>query len=374
MSSQRCTRSATWASVGRSAGASGRDDAEGDRLPRLSASASAVVVGGGEHVQVDREARGRRRPRSRSSGVPGAHACTHGSAPASATAASTQPSASDASGGCDGAVPAEAGRGRDRARPARRPAPARRPGRPAGRRRHPAAHVGDVVAQPLGERLRQLAAGAVVGEHLVAARPLDRRGERPRPGDLDLERRPSSPAPAPRARRGPGRAGCGPAGGRRPGASVSRQPAGCRSAPSSATTASARPVMRRRDPAAGQLGQVRQALGGQLAEHDPDGLGVAACVVARASTRRRCATASCERADSVDGDRRRADDPGAVVDHGRLAGRDAVRRVEQLDLHGTVAVDATTTARCSSPWARSCTVPVQRASGAVPHQRGRRRR
>ena len=50
---------------------------------------------------------------------------------------------------------------------------------------HPAAQVGDVVADALGQRLRQLAPGAVVGEHLVAARLLDGRGEGPgsgRPG------------------------------------------------------------------------------------------------------------------------------------------------------------------------------------------------
>ena len=45
-----------------------------------------------------------------------------------------------------------------------------------------------MVAQPLGQRLGQLAAGAVVGQHLVAARPLDGGRERPRPGDLGLER------------------------------------------------------------------------------------------------------------------------------------------------------------------------------------------
>ena len=67
-------------------------------------------------------------------------------------------------------VPAEAGRGRHRA------------GQHGGQRRlvdlhdqpvdagQPAAQVGDVVAHALGQRLGQLAAGAVVGEHLVAAR------------------------------------------------------------------------------------------------------------------------------------------------------------------------------------------------------------
>ena len=40
----------------------------------------------------------------------------------------------------------------------------------------------------LGQRLRELAAGAVVAEHLVAARLLDGGGQRPRAGDLRLER------------------------------------------------------------------------------------------------------------------------------------------------------------------------------------------
>ena len=53
---------------------------------------------------------------------------------------------------------------------------------------HPAPHVGDVDAQPLGEGLGELAARAAVGEHPVAARSLDGRRQRPRPGDLDLER------------------------------------------------------------------------------------------------------------------------------------------------------------------------------------------
>ncbi len=44
-----------------------------------------------------------------------------------------------------------------------------------------------MVAHPLGERLRELATGAVVGEHLVATRALDRGREGPRTGHLDLE-------------------------------------------------------------------------------------------------------------------------------------------------------------------------------------------
>ena len=151
-----------------------------------------------------------------------------------------------------------------RAARARRPAP--RPSAPG----QPAADVGDVAAQPLGQRLRQLAAGAEVGEHPVAARSLDRGRERPRPGDLDLERAGEPCAVLLERRRGPGRAATGPGGGRCPGASVSRQPAGCRSEPSSATTASVRPVMRGDRATTGELGQVRQV--GQLAEDHPDRL------------------------------------------------------------------------------------------------------
>ena len=48
-------------------------------------------------------------------------------------------------------------------------------------------HLGEVVAQPRGQRLRQLAAQAVVGQHAVAAGALHRGGQRPRPGHLQLE-------------------------------------------------------------------------------------------------------------------------------------------------------------------------------------------
>jgi hypothetical protein len=86
-----------------------------------------------------------------------------------------------------GAVPVEAGRGRH---------PARQHGRQRGLVElhdqvgagDPPAQVGDVRPQSFGERLGQLAPGAVVGQHAVAARALDRRGEGPRSGDLGLER------------------------------------------------------------------------------------------------------------------------------------------------------------------------------------------
>jgi hypothetical protein len=51
----------------------------------------------------------------------------------------------------------------------------------------PTAYVAHVVAQSLGQGLAELAAGAVVAEHLVAARLLDGRGQGPRSDHLDLE-------------------------------------------------------------------------------------------------------------------------------------------------------------------------------------------
>ena len=120
--------------------------------------------------------------------MPAAHECTHGSAPAPVIASSTQPSACEASGGCTvrcrpkpdavGTAPASTAvsAGSSTWTTSRCP------------RRQPAAQVGDVDGEPLGQRLRQLAPGAEVGEHLVAARPLDGRRQRPRSGDLDLER------------------------------------------------------------------------------------------------------------------------------------------------------------------------------------------
>ena len=53
----------------------------------------------------------------------------------------------------------------------------------------PAPQVGQVAPYALGQGLGQLAAGAVVGEHPVAAGSLDGGGQRPRADDLGLERR-----------------------------------------------------------------------------------------------------------------------------------------------------------------------------------------
>ena len=132
--------------------------------------------------------------------------------------------------------------------------------------RDPAAYVGDVVAQPSASawassrrapwsastrspRGRSTVAASV---HGPATWILNGAGVAL---GLLLERR-----------RGPGPAATAPAGGRRRGASVSRQPAGCRSAPSSATTRQRATGHVGVRAAAGQLGQVRQV--GQLVEHD----------------------------------------------------------------------------------------------------------
>ncbi len=54
--------------------------------------------------------------------------------------------------------------------------------------RQPAAYVVDVGEHALGQPLGQVAAGAGVAEHPVAARLLDGGGQGPRAGHLDLER------------------------------------------------------------------------------------------------------------------------------------------------------------------------------------------
>ena len=141
-----------------------------------------VEVLGPQHVEVDGQAARARRRAPATRARPGAHECTHGSAPASVIAASTHSSAAEASGGST-----------RRCRP-KPEAVGTAPAEHRGQRRlvdlhdqplgagQPAAQVGDVVADPLGERLGEVAAGAVVGEDLVAARLLDGRGQRPRAG------------------------------------------------------------------------------------------------------------------------------------------------------------------------------------------------
>ena len=68
--------------------------------------------------------------------------------------------------------------------------------------------------EALGQRLTKITTGAGVGQHLVAARVLQRRGQRPRPGDASLDRALRSPGPAPRAGRGRRAAWRSPDGGR----------------------------------------------------------------------------------------------------------------------------------------------------------------
>ena len=55
------------------------------------------------------------------------------------------------------------------------------------RGRHPTAYVGQVCGHTLGERLRELAPRAVIGEELVSTRPLDGRRQGPGTGELHLQ-------------------------------------------------------------------------------------------------------------------------------------------------------------------------------------------
>ena len=186
MSSSRSTRSVTVPSDSGRAGAVVGTTPRCTGRPCSSSGRQVVVRRGGQHVEVAPRRPRRPAPVSSETGTSAAQQCATGVAPDSVTAAKHPLQRRAGPRRVDRPVPAEAGRGRHCA------------GQHGGQRglvdlheqlgaRDPAADVGDVVAQPLGERLRQLAAGAVVGEHPVAARPLDGRGQRPRPGDLDLE-------------------------------------------------------------------------------------------------------------------------------------------------------------------------------------------
>ena len=216
MSSQRSTRStsacrsAAGASVGR------RHDAQRDGLPRLERRRpSTSWPAASTLAEVDRQARGRRRRAAASSGVLG-RARVHPRLGALVGDRAEHPA--EVLGGLgrvDDAVPAEAGRGRHAAASTAASAGSSTWTTSRSAPRHPTAYVAHVVAHALGQRLGQVAAGAVVAEHLVAAGLLDGGGQGPGPGDLHLERRRCSPGRAPRARRGPGRAGCARAGGRR---------------------------------------------------------------------------------------------------------------------------------------------------------------
>ena len=268
MSSSRSTRSVTTLSTA-------RGPARWTAPPRgapggpLERPGQVVVRREGQHVEVDRDAGRARSGEQRERHVGGAAVRDRGGTGVGHRREDPLQRGGGRGRVVDRAVPGEAGRGRH-------------PAAEHGRQRRlvdlhddpapgdPAPHVGDVAAQPLGERLRELAAGAVVGEHPVAAGPLDGGRQRPRTGDLDLER----PGVAlgllldgveVLGQQGPrppvveaGRVGQPPAGGLEVGAEVG-------------DTASARPVMSRVRAAARELGHVRQV--GQLVEHDPDRLG-----------------------------------------------------------------------------------------------------
>ncbi len=142
---------------------------------------------------------------------------------------------------------------------------------PAVHAGEPPAQVGEVHPDALGERLRELATGTVVAQHLVAARLLDGRGEGPRPRHLRLERARAALGELlervevlrkERARPAvvdPAGVGQPPAGGLQVGGEPGRDREGATG-------------HRRQDAPAGELGDVRQV--GELAEHEAHGLGV----------------------------------------------------------------------------------------------------
>ena len=169
-------------SVERGLGLDGRDDAERHALPRLDRLRERIQVVGVEDGEVAAESAG-------------ARAAQEG--PRRARCARVHP----------GLGPGALEHTGERRRDLRRvhdavSAEARRGGHLPGQHRgqgrlvhldddalgvDPAAEVGEMVGHPFGQGLGDLAAGTVVGEQLVAARPLDGRGQRPRPRQLDLE-------------------------------------------------------------------------------------------------------------------------------------------------------------------------------------------
>ena len=151
-----------------------------------------------------------------------------------------------------------------------------------------------------------------------------------------------------------------------PGASVSRHPRGCRSAPSSPTSASARPVMSACAPRPGSSGRcgrsgsspsttrtARSIVGASLPGHGPDAGGA-----------RHAVTPVPRRA----GDRARADHPRAVVDDRGLTRRDPLRRVEQVDDDVRSPVDRRRRhgARRRAPAAGRCRAAAAVRGGAAP--------
>ena len=234
MSSQRSTRSATSPSVGGVGGSAGGDDAERDRLVALERLGQHVVVGRRHQRQVDREPAGTRAAQQaeRRTGRAGVHPRL-GALVGDRLEHPGQ--GVRGLGRVDRAVPVEPGRRRHAAASGRR----RRAGSSTCTTSALAAGAGGGVRRATCPRSPSASAWAssrrapMVAEHLVAARLLDGRGEGPRPGDLDLERaRCSSWACSSSA----SRSWASRLRARRwstPGASVSRHPAGWRSAPRS---------------------------------------------------------------------------------------------------------------------------------------------
>ena len=190
MSSQRCTRSVTGPSSARRRGPAVGTTPSATVSPASSAAASVVVGRRGESCAVVDRQPARPGAAEQVERRPGGAA----SGPTARRPPRRSPSSTQRERGAAPRAGRPSGAGRSPDAVGTRPgqhrgaAPARRPAPPAGRRRAAGGAGRRRGGDALGQRLRQLAPGAVVGEHLVAARLLDGRGERPRPGDLGLER------------------------------------------------------------------------------------------------------------------------------------------------------------------------------------------
>ena len=187
MSTVRSTRSVTWRASGSVAGSVDGTAPSSTHSPASAASASASYAAGASWSRstLMPRAPGAADQRDREAGGAGVH---------EGYGAGLGDRGEDGLEGLRGLrrvhhpVPAEAGRGRDLSREHGRQRRLVDLHQQLGRPGQPAAQVGDVVEQALRERLGEVAPGAVVGEDLVAAGLLDGRGERPRSGDLHLER------------------------------------------------------------------------------------------------------------------------------------------------------------------------------------------
>ena len=276
MSSQRSTCSVTCSSSAAAAGSVRRHHAEHHAVTGLQRLGQRVVVGGRQHREVDREAAGagaaqqrQRRARARRS-APTARRrrssiavedpAQRGRAPRADRRLRCRPKP-DAVGTLPASTAASAGSSTwttSRSHPAQ---PAAQVGARGSRSPSASAWASSRRAP------RSLSTLSPRGFSTVAASVHG-------PADLDLERARDTPAACSSSR---SRSWASRLRARRwstPGASVSRQPAGCRSAPSSLTIARRAPGHGRGRAAAGELGQVGQV--GQLAEHDPDRFGVRA--------------------------------------------------------------------------------------------------